>query len=93
MARRSKTATFARGGKTGLGAYGREEPNIWDATGPSTVRQSGYKGADERLATLFPVPPERNRQPPRIAPNYLADGGEKRRAYSFGELLKETETA
>lgn len=86
---RTKLARFRSGGRTSVGCYDRDEPDIWNATGSFDQRRlSRIALAQNRaLATLFPVDPA-----DRACPPLYTRPGEfpppARRAYHFSELLE-----
>ena len=95
-----RTAKFRKGGNVRLGhmalAYGAEEPNIWNPTGSfDRARHDRLRAArNKAFASLFTGPRDDAQQPPTVArPNYLAGEsdtslpGDRRRSYSFTELL------
>lgn len=86
----TKSAKFAKGGSTGWGGYGREEPNIWSATGSfDTARHDRIRKAQEKvLRTLFPVDPACTQQPPLyVRPGEMPDNAGRDFCYSIGDLL------
>lgn len=87
---KTKFASFATGGSTGFGRYGREEPNIWNASGSfDAARHNRIKRAQEKvLKTLFPVDPACAQQPPAYArPGDMPDNAGREFCYSLNDLL------
>lgn len=87
---KTKVATFATGGNTGWGHYGREEPNIWNATGSfDEARHNRLKRAQHRvLEKLFPVDPSCAQQPPAyVRPGEMPDNAGREFCYSVAELM------
>lgn len=86
----NKRAVFARGGQTGWGSYGREEPDIWNATGSFDKARHDRIGRAQakKLATLFPAPTARAIQPPAyVRPGDYAENGGRPFAYRHTDLL------
>jgi hypothetical protein len=68
----NRAYSFRQGGSTRFGWYGREEPNIWEATGAfDEARHERIARAQARvLKTLFPVDAAHVGQPPAyVRPN------------------------
>lgn len=86
----TKSATFAKGGNTGWGRYGREEPDIWHASGSfDEARHDRIKKAQEKiLRTLFPAGATCAQQPPLfVRPGEMPDNVGRDFCYSIGDLL------
>lgn len=91
--RRTKRATFARGGSLSWGAYTNVEENIWNAYGSfDKTRHDRIARAQLRvLKPLFPVDPACAQRPPAFArPNEMPPA-EAPAYYSFSDLLAAAE--
>lgn len=87
---KTKFAKFAKGGSTGWGSYGREEANIWGASGSfDTARHNRIRKAQEKvLRTLFPVDAACAQQPPAyVRPGQMPENAGREFCYSIGDLL------
>lgn len=87
---KTKFAKFTSGGSTGWGSYGREEPDIWHASGSfDAARHLRIKRAQEKvLKTLFPVDAACAQQPPAyVRPGEMPDNAGHEFCYSIGDLL------
>ena len=89
---RNKRATFKTGSRTSLGIYGREEPDIWKASGSFDAARHARiaKAQTKVLKTLFPVGAAHAHNPPAyIRPGEMPrpeDAGTF--CYSLSELLQ-----
>lgn len=90
---RNKRHTF-RSGKPhfGIWSYGREEPNIWNATGAfDPARHARIARARAKvLARLFPVPAECAQRPPAyVRPGEMPPNGGREFAYDIASLMQQ----
>lgn len=86
----NKVASFKTGGSTGWGSYGREEPNIWNASGSfDKERHDRIARAQVKiLSKLFPVDPACAHQPPAyVRPGQMPDNAGRAFCYNIGDLL------
>jgi hypothetical protein len=91
-----KSATFKRGGDTGrFGGYGREEPNIWNATGSfdSARHDRIGKAQSKALSSLFATVDEAHNFPPPAFARPGAFPADRTFHYRFEDLLKAAEEA
>lgn len=87
---KTKLATFAKGGSTGWGSYGKVEENIWNAMGSfDEARHARIAKAQAKvLASLFPVDPACAKQPPAyVRPGQMPDNSGREFCYSVEDLL------
>jgi hypothetical protein len=92
----TKRKTFARGGSTGWGSYGKVEENIWNAYGSFDKARNDRLGRAQKAALerLFPVPTEHAKQPPAFArPGEMPTNAGREFCYSVAELLNHLKVA
>jgi hypothetical protein len=91
-----QVAIFKSGGSTNWGSYGKEEPNIWSATGSfEKARHDRIALAQFKvLSTLFPVPQDHDRKPPLfVRPGEMSEDSGREFCYSLSELMNKMEVA
>ena len=87
---KNKRHTFAKGGTTGWGGYGRVEEDIWSATGSFDPARHDRiaKAQDKVLSKLFPVDPACAQQPPAyVRPGEMLRESTAPFCYSIGDVL------